>query len=165
MGLVRDETWRVTSVEDTPDGPVRGPWRERLCKGRHRVLLDLSWHDPGCRAGGLADRRRHLAALLTLHLWFESTLRKTPAPASVGHAELAVSNLLLANDLPCQREATEMGLDTGWIRLRMPIADAVDLGEPLEVGMNLSGLIWRGPGQRILIVGPRHVLEQAQCQL
>jgi SNF2 family DNA or RNA helicase len=45
------------------------------------------------------------------------------------------------------------------------LADAVGLGKTLEIGMILSELVRRGRGDRILIVTPKHVLEQMQMEL
>src|SRR5690606_14752734 len=51
------------------------------------------------------------------------------------------------------------------LRPRILLADAVGLGKTLEMGMILSELVRRGRGERILIVTPRHVLEQMQHEM
>ena len=43
--------------------------------------------------------------------------------------------------------------------------NAVGLGKTLEIGMILSELVRRGRGERILVVTPKHVLEQMQHEL
>ena len=56
-------------------------------------------------------------------------------------------------------------LDPANLRPRILLADAVGLGKTLEIGMILSELVRRGRGERILIVTPRHVLEQMQHEM
>ena len=56
-------------------------------------------------------------------------------------------------------------LDQANLRTRILLADAVGLGKTLEIGMILAELIRRGRGERILIVTPRHVLEQMQDEM
>ncbi|MBB5832518.1 DEAD/DEAH box helicase [Brachybacterium aquaticum] len=162
--VVRDETWLVTSVEDTPDGPlyaVRGvsDFVKDTTASFYRSLDDISVLAPedSTVVADTSPRYRRT------RLWIESTLRKTPVP--VDHPDLTVSTQMLADDLPYQREAVEMALDPERIRPRLLIADAVGLGKTLEIGMILSELIRRGRGRRILIVCPRHVLEQMQHEL
>lgn len=72
---------------------------------------------------------------------------------------------MLADSLGFQRAAVAKALDPQHIRPRILIADAVGLGKTLEIGMILSELVRRGRGERILIVSPKHVLEQMQHEL
>ena len=94
-------------------------------------------------------------------LYLEAVIRKTPVPAT--SSALAVSQHQLLNELQYQRRAVHKALDG--LRPRLLIADAVGLGKTLEVGMILSELIRRGRGERILVVTPRHILEQFQHEL
>ncbi|WP_231137672.1 helicase-related protein [Rhodococcus opacus] len=96
-------------------------------------------------------------------LWLEALLRKTPFP--YGDQTLTVSTSMLADSLGYQRAAVAKALDPQHIRPRILIADAVGLGKTLEIGMILSELVRRGRGERILIVTPKHVLEQMQHEL
>ena len=161
---VRDETWLVTSVENTDDGPlysVRGV--TEFVEGTTATFYGSIDHVRALRpedARVVADTSpRYRSA----RLWLESTLRKSPLP--IAHEGLTVAPLMLADDLPYQREAVETALDSGRLRPRLLIADAVGLGKTLEIGMILSELIRRGRGRRILIVCPRHVLEQMQHEM
>ncbi len=72
---------------------------------------------------------------------------------------------MLANTLKYQYLAVQKALDPRNVRPRILIADAVGLGKTLEIGMILSELVKRGRGDRILIVTPRHVLEQMQHEM
>jgi superfamily II DNA or RNA helicase len=72
---------------------------------------------------------------------------------------------MLANPLGYQQAAVRKALDQANLRTRILLADAVGLGKTLEIGMILSELIRRGRGERILIVTPRHVLEQMQNEM
>lgn len=96
-------------------------------------------------------------------LWLEATLRKTPLP--IDDPTLAVSGDMLADSLDYQRTAVRTALDPATLRPRILLADAVGLGKTLEIGMILAELVRRGRGERILIVTPRHVLEQMQHEL
>src|SRR5699024_5899581 len=51
------------------------------------------------------------------------------------------------------------------LRPRILLADAVGLAKTIEIGLILAELIKRGRGDRILIVTPKHVLEQMQHEM
>ena len=72
---------------------------------------------------------------------------------------------MLADPLGYQQAAVRKALDQANLRTRILLADAVGLGKTLEIGMILAELIRRGRGERILIVTPRHVLEQMQNEM
>src|SRR5690625_7664428 len=72
---------------------------------------------------------------------------------------------MLADPLEYQRRAVAKALDPSLIRPRILLADAVGLGKTLEIGMILAELVRRGRGERILVVTPKHVLEQMQFEL
>lgn len=162
--VVRDETWLVTSVEDTPDGPlytVRGvsDFVKDTAASFYASIDAIKPLDPE-NSEVVADASPRYRRT---RLWIESTLRKSPVP--IDHPGLTVATEMLADDLPYQREAVELALDPDRVRPRVLIADAVGLGKTLEIGMILSELIRRGRGRRILVVCPRHVLEQMQHEL
>jgi superfamily II DNA or RNA helicase len=82
-----------------------------------------------------------------------------------GDQALTVSTHMLADALAYQQAAVTKALDPQHIRPRILIADAVGLGKTLEIGMILAELVRRGRGERILVVTPKHVLEQMQHEL
>ncbi|HLS34539.1 MAG TPA: DEAD/DEAH box helicase, partial [Brevibacterium sp.] len=96
-------------------------------------------------------------------LWLEATLRRTPVP--FGDPPLTVSHRMLIDPLQYQRRAVAKALSTDNLRPRILIADAVGLGKTLEIGMIVSELARRGRADRVLVVTPRHVLEQMQHEL
>ena len=161
---VRDEDWLVTSTEATTSGTlIRARGLSELvrdCEAAfYSELDDITVVDP---------RQAHIIAddsprYRKSRLFLETILRKTPEPTT--SQELAVSGQMLANRLTYQHIAVAKALDAGNVRPRILIADAVGLGKTLEIGMILSELVARGRGENILIVTPRHVLEQMQHEM
>lgn len=161
---VRDEEWLVTGVEQTGDGlliRVRG--LSELVRDTtaafYKSLDKIEVVDPA-EAIPVADASPNYRRA---RLWLESTLRKTPIPQD--HEGLTVSTRMLADKLEYQRIAVARALDPQNVRPRILIADAVGLGKTLEIGMILSELARRGRAERVLVVTPRHVLEQMQHEL
>ena len=161
--VVRDEEWLVTSTSHTPsDGMlVRCIGRSAMVRDHEATFLtNLDHVEP------LEPEKTRLVEDDSPHfrrsrLYLEAVIRKTPVPAT--SSALAVSQHQLLNELQYQRRAVHKALDG--LRPRLLIADAVGLGKTLEVGMILSELIRRGRGERILVVTPRHILEQFQHEL
>ncbi|NKX90944.1 helicase-related protein [Nocardia coubleae] len=162
--VVRDEEWLVTSAEQGSDG-----WLLRV-RGLSELVADttatfydsldeIEVLDPA-QARVIADGS---SGYRDSRLWLEALLRKTPFP--YGDQTLTVSTRMLADSLGYQRAAVAKALDPQHIRPRILLADAVGLGKTLEIGMILSELVRRGRGERILIVTPKHVLEQMQHEL
>lgn len=162
--VVRDEEWLVTSAEQGSDGwlvKVRG-LSELVAETTatfYSSLDRIEVQDPR-EAEVIADDS---SGYRRSRLWLEALLRKTPFP--YGDQTLTVSTQMLADSLGYQRAAVAKALDPQHIRPRILIADAVGLGKTLEIGMILSELVRRGRGERILIVTPKHVLEQMQHEL
>ena len=162
--VVRDEEWLVTQVSQTRDGTLI------TCQGLSELVagataqfseaLDtITPFDPRATKVVADSSRNHQRA----RLWLEATLRKTPLP--IDDRQLAVSGDMLVDPLDYQRAAVAKALDPETLRPRILLADAVGLGKTLEIGMILSELVRRGRGDRILVVTPRHVLEQMQHEL
>jgi superfamily II DNA or RNA helicase len=161
---IRDEEWLVTSAEKSVDGTlVRVQGLSELVRDTtaafYSALDTIEVVDPR-NSKVVADSSPNYRRA---RLWLESTLRKTPAP--LNDPKLGVSTRMLADSLNYQRIAVAKALDSRNVRPRILIADAVGLGKTLEIGMILSELVKRGRGERILIVTPRHVLEQMQHEL
>lgn len=162
--VVRDEEWLVTSVDQTNDGQllhVQG--LGALVKGTtasfYESLDDIQILDPA-QATLTPDSS---PGYRRAKLWLEATLRKTPVPLS--DDKLVVSTQMLADPLAYQQSAVRKALSPDNLRTRILLADAVGLGKTLEIGMILAELVRRGRGDRILIVCPRHVLEQMQHEM
>ncbi|MEV6432490.1 helicase-related protein [Nocardia sp. NPDC051463] len=162
--VVRDEEWLVTSAEQGSDGwllRVRG-LSELVADTTatfYESLDDIEVLDPA-KAQVIPDGS---SGYRDSRLWLEALLRKTPFP--YGDQTITVSTHMLADSLGYQRAAVAKALDPQHIRPRILLADAVGLGKTLEIGMILSELVRRGRGERILIVTPKHVLEQMQHEL
>ena len=164
MVRVRDEDWLVTQVSTTSDGMLV------TVQGLSELVRDTTAQF----SAGLDHivpvdprRTRVIADTSTRHrlsrLWLEATLRKTALPAT--STELAVVSDVLADPLAYQLTAVRQALDPANLRPRILLADTVGLGKTLEIGMILAELVRRGRGDRILIVTPRHVLEQMQHEM
>lgn len=162
--VVRDEEWLVTKAEQGADG-----WLVHV-RGLSELVADttaafyssldkIEPQDPR-EAKVVADGS---SGYRDSRLWLEALLRKTPVP--YGDQALTVSTHMLADALAYQRAAVTKALDPLHIRPRILIADAVGLGKTIEIGMILSELVRRGRGERILVVTPKHVLEQMQHEL
>jgi superfamily II DNA or RNA helicase len=163
--LIRDEEWLVIRAERATDGTwfvdVQG--LSELVRDTSATfstgLDDIQLLDPE-DAKVVADtspgHRRS-------HLWLEAMARKTAVP--ITDLSLTVATQGLADSLPYQLTAVRKALSPDNLRPRILLADAVGLGKTLEIGMILSELVRRGRGERILVVTPRHVLEQMQFEL
>ena len=161
---VRDEDWLVTQVSMTSDGTLV------TVQGLSELVRDTTaqFFAGIDRIVPVDPRRtRVIADTSTRHrlsrLWLEATLRKTALPAS--STDLAVVGDVLADPLAYQLTAVRQALDPANLRPRILLADTVGLGKTLEIGMILAELVRRGRGERILIVTPRHVLEQMQHEM
>jgi superfamily II DNA or RNA helicase len=161
---VRDEEWLVTEVARDGDG-----WLVH-CQGLTELVRDTSAIfatvldevvalDPA-DATVVADNS---PSFTRSRLWLEAMLRKSPMPLT--DPDLTVATRGLADELGYQQAAVRRALDPDNLRPRILLADAVGLGKTLEIGMILAELVRRGRGERILVVTPRHVLEQMQGEL
>ncbi|MFI5845614.1 helicase-related protein [Catenuloplanes sp. NPDC051500] len=162
--VVRDEEWLVQTAEDTADGLlIRARGLSELVRDTTSVFygsLDrIAPLDPAEALVVADDSPKYRRA----RLWLESTFRKTAVP--LGDQSLSVATQALAKPLRYQQAAVRKALDPANLRPRILLADAVGLGKTLEIGMILSELVRRGRGDRILVVTPRHVLEQMQQEL
>jgi len=161
--VVRNEQWIVRATQQTPsDGLLV------RCIGTSTLVRDTeaSFVTSLDRVEPLRPEETVLVpddspGYRRARLHLEAVIRKTPVP--VRETALAVASRQLLNPLEYQRRAAHKAL-TG-LRPRLLIADAVGLGKTLEVGLILSELIRRGRGEKILVVTPRHILEQFQREL
>lgn len=162
--VVRDEEWLVTKVDQSTDGAlIHVQGLSELVRDTtasfYEALDSITVLDPA-DATVTPDSS---SGYRTAKLWVEATLRKTPIPLTSD--DLVTSSSMLADALPYQQTAVRQALDPANLRPRILLADAVGLGKTLEIGMILSELVARGRGERILIVTPRHVLEQMQHEM
>lgn len=161
---VRDEDWLVTQVSSSSDGTLV------TVQGLSELVRDTTAQfSAGIdRIEPVDPRRTQVVADTSIRhrlsrLWLEATLRKTALPAA--STQLAVVGDVLADPLEYQLSAVRQALRPDNLRPRILLADAVGLGKTLEIGMILAELVRRGRGDRILIVTPRHVLEQMQHEM
>lgn len=161
---VRDEQWLVTGVASTTDGfrvRVRGvsDYVRDTTATFFTALDDINVVDP-TKVTVKPDTTPHYRRA---RLWVESVLRQTPVP--LYQQELEVSGRILADPLDYQMAAVHKALSPVNPRPRILLADAVGLGKTLEIGMILAELIRRGRGERILVITPKHVMEQFQQEM
>jgi ERCC4-related helicase len=161
---VRDAEWLVTDTDTTSDGLlIRVQGLSELVRDTTATFYEsldaIVPMDPAA-AKVVADDS---PGFRRAKLWLEATLRKTPVP--IGADGLAVATQMLSDPLDYQLTAVRQALSQEQLRPRILIADAVGLGKTIEIGMILSELVRRGRGDRILIVTPRHVLEQMQFEM
>lgn len=161
----RDERWIITHSSRSKDG-----WRLRV-RGLSDLVRDttatfftalekdITVFDPA-KVAVAADQSEQYR---DTKLWLETTLRSTPVP--LYYPGLSVAQDMLADPLQYQLSAVKKALSEEHIRPRILLADAVGLGKTLEIGMILAELIRRGRGERILVVTPKHVLEQFQQEM
>ena len=162
--VVRDEEWVVSSCEPAGDGwCVRCVGRTELVRGKTATFftsLDtVEALDPA--AAELVQDTS--PGFRRSRLWVEAIRRKTPVP--LHEPGLTVAQHMLLDSLEYQRQAVQKALDPTRLRPRLLIADAVGLGKTLEIGMTLAELQRRGRADRVLVVTPRHLLEQMQFEL
>lgn len=162
--VIRDEDWLVTGVEKTTDGHfvhvIGLSELVRNTEATFSTALDyVEEADPRSTRVVADDSERYRKS----RLWLESILRKSPIP--IAEPGLTIAESALADALPYQAAAVRQALDPANLRPRILLADAVGLGKTLEIGMILSELVRRGRGERILVVTPKHVLEQTQFEL
>ena len=161
--VVRDEEWLVQRVRHTPsDGlMVRCIGMSTLVRDTESTFFtNLDFIKP-LRPEDTTLVADYSPNYRKSRLFLEAIIRKTPVPAT--NTDLVVADQQLLETLEYQRRAAHKAL-TG-LRPRLLIADAVGLGKTLEVGLILSELIRRGRGDKILVVTPRHILEQFQHEL
>ncbi|QYR18220.1 DEAD/DEAH box helicase [Corynebacterium glutamicum] len=162
---VRDEIWLVTHVTRSTDGfRVKARGLSDYVRDHEATFFtaldkDLKVIDPTQVTVSLDDSSNYRRT----RLWLEATMRKTPVP--LYQESLSVADQMLADPLEYQLAAVRKTLSSANLRPRVLIADAVGLGKTLEMGMILAELIRRGRGERILVVTPRHIMEQFQQEM
>lgn len=162
--IVRDAEWLVLNTSQTTSGTlVHCVGLSELVRDTtasfYSGIDDIQVLDPS-DARVVADGS---SKYTDARLWLESTLRRQPVP--IADPNVTVSTRMLADTYRYQQEAVRRALDPANLRPRLLIADAVGLGKTIEIGMILSELVRRGLGERILIVTPKHVLEQMQREM
>lgn len=165
--VVRDAEWIVTKAEPSKSGlRIECQGLRGLVQDQSAVFFEDLEGEGGIQVLDPAHARVKAdssSKYRDTRLWLEATLRKSPVP--LYEPALTVAEGGLADPLAYQRAAVAKALSTENLRPRILIADAVGLGKTIEIGMILSELVRRGRGERILIVTPRHVLEQMQHEM
>ncbi|OCA95209.1 hypothetical protein ACU21_03645 [Actinobaculum suis] len=163
--IARSERWIVQRVQRARGGAWRLEARGVSDYVRDQEVVfftDLEQvtpidpHDVNIRADNSPHFRRTRLAV-------ESALRQIPVP--LDERSFTVADRMLADPLDYQLAAVEKILDSDSIRPRILLADAVGLGKTIEIGMILGELIARGRGERIIVVTPKHMMEQTQQEL
>ena len=161
---VRDEEWQVTKATRSVDGwklDVRG--LSEYVRDERAVFYtsidEVVPFDPA-DVTPVVDGSAHYRHA---RLWLETQMRQSPLPLYL--KGLSVSSEMLMDPLEYQYAAVRKTLSDDNLRPRVLIADAVGLGKTLEMGMILAELIRRGRGERILVVTPKHVMEQMQQEM
>ncbi|WP_346037263.1 helicase-related protein [Brevibacterium picturae] len=173
---VRDEEWLVTGVQTVyeranhqeviPTKPV-----QRIeVQGLSELVRDSSaiFYDSIDTVTPIDPRQAPLindpsSGYRDAQLWLEATLMKTSVP--VEDTNLTVSGGMLIDAKAYQQTPVRKILNPENLRPRILLADAVGLGKTIEIGLILAELIKRGRGDRLLIVTPKHVLEQMQHEM
>jgi hypothetical protein len=161
--VVRDEEWLVRAIAQTPaDGMrVRCVGTSTLVRDTEATFLTKLDNITPLRPEETKLTADDSPQFRASRLYLEAVLRKTPVPAN--QTDLALADRHLLDRLDFQRRAAHKAI--AGLRPRLLIADAVGLGKTLEVGLILAELIRRGRGDKILVVTPRHILEQFQHEL
>lgn len=173
---VRDEEWLVTGVQTVYErshhqevAPTK-PVQRIEAQGLSELVRDTSaiFFDSIDTVVPIDPRQAPLindpsSGYRDAKLWLEATLMKTSVPVEDTH--LTVSNGMLIDAKAYQQTPVRKILDPENLRPRILLADAVGLGKTIEIGLILAELIKRGRGDRILIVTPKHVLEQMQHEM
>jgi len=162
--VIRDEEWLVTGVDRATDGwfvhvyGLTGIVKDTTATFSTAIdtVVESDPRLTKVQADDSPGFRRS-------RIWLEAMLRKTPVP--IDQRDLTVAHRALADPLEYQLKAVRQALDPENLRPRILLADAVGLGKTLEIGMILAELVRRGRGDRILVVTPKHVLEQMQFEL
>ncbi|WP_193069918.1 helicase-related protein [Brevibacterium aurantiacum] len=173
---VRDEEWLVTGVQTVyeranhqeviPTKPV-----QRIeVQGLSELVRDSSaiFYDSIDTVTPIDPRQAPLindpsSGYRDAKLWLEATLMKTAT--AVEDTRLTVADGMLIDPKEYQRTPVRKILDPQNLRPRILLADAVGLGKTIEIGLILAELIKRGRADRILVVTPKHVLEQMQHEM
>jgi ERCC4-related helicase len=161
--VVRDEQWLIRAVQQTrADGlMVKTIGASELVRDQEATFFTALDNVQPLRPEDTKLVTDPSPGFRLSRLYLEALLRKTPLPTS--DTRLAVGHLQLLDELEFQKRPAQLALEA--LRPRLLIADAVGLGKTLEVGIILSELIRRGRGDRILVVAPRHILEQFQHEM